>query len=115
MSTMLFYASYSYMMKSLEKLGFLSIRASVMAFLILWKACFASIDQENWASFFNIVVIREIIFEKSLMNFLTKFTWPKKDYRAFLLEGIVSNLIALTLSESIAKPSPDTMWPINFP
>jgi len=60
------------MMKYFDISKFLIIGASIIAFLISIKSSFASLYQDNIAFFFSIEVIRDTIFEKSLMNFLTK-------------------------------------------
>lgn len=106
---------YAYSMNSLLKFGFLKTGAWVIANLIFWKASLPSLVQTKSTSFFNIRVIDLTMLEKSWINLLMKLIWPKKDCKAFLLDGRVRSFIALTLFGSIAQPSFKITWPNNLP
>lgn len=55
------------------------------------------------------------MLKKSWMNLFTKFIWPRKDCKDFLLDGRAKSLMALTLSRSIAHPSFEMIWLKNLP
>lgn len=85
-------------MKYLLNLRETNMGDDVITSLIFLKDSLASFIYLNSTPFFNSRVTGQIMSAKLCINLITKFTFSRKDWTNFLLEGNIRDCITLTHS-----------------
>ena len=102
-------------MKSLWKLGLISVGDKAITSFISIKQALPWFVQEEYMLFFSMTIRGFAMVARLAMNLLTILTLPRKIYNPFLWLGSGRDRIVFTFSTSIVKPYFETMCLRSFP